>query len=117
MLDELELNIDFNDDDDNAWFFGRGTGGTDGEYWRKNYQRMVGYLHRFRELALRDTISIYEVSQLQQELDTALTYTASRERQVRERLKIKAMRDVTGREPEEAAAYLAKADQLERGTR
>jgi hypothetical protein len=68
VLDELDIDDDL--------FYERAPSQTEGEYWRKNYQRMVGYVRRFRELALHDTISAYEVGQLQRELDSALEYVA-----------------------------------------
>jgi hypothetical protein len=85
----------------------------DAVYWGKNYARMRGYLASFRDLTLKDSISLYQVQQFQSDLDTAVDYVNEREKQARKRLRDAKLRNVTGREPEEAAAYLAKADALE----
>jgi hypothetical protein len=106
MLDELDLDDDL--------LFGGDSRTPNAVYWEKNYARMRGYVHSFAKLALDESISLYQVSQLQRDLDTALVqYVNYREQQVRKKLTIKALRNSATREPEERASYLAKADELE----
>lgn len=86
-------------------------------YWRKNYARLSGILSRFRDLALEDSISLYQVQQFQRDLDIAVEYIDERERQARKRLRVAKLRNTDGRTPEETASYLAKADALEHAGR
>ncbi len=108
MLNELDMDTD-------EFFQSTDPRGESATYWHKNYARMTGYLRSFRELTLDDSITIYEVSQMQEELASAMGYIADREQQVRKRLKIRGLRNLASGTPypEEAASALAKADALE----
>lgn len=85
---------------------------------KTNLHGFMRWMSRAGKLALAD----YEQEELRWLVDDLTQYAHIWEEQIEDlkkrkakQEKVDALRNVAGREPEEAATYLAKADELERG--